>query len=456
MKNFFRLAVIIGALPNTLTNGTTADATQVMADLNWIVNQVNANAVPTANVAFTNQNNSFTVAQSGTAASAPAHFPIASQVQNQVFNTLSSTLGTNAITARVSALTLTAYANGQVFTFLPSQINSGDTTLAIDGLNPKHFLNAGSALSGGELRPLIPMSFFYDSTRDAFPLLNGTPFVQGPNITASGTLNLGAQEGDYHQIDGTGTVTAITLPRGRLKWLEMTSSVTFTHGASLIMPASVSVNAFPGDIMAVRGEAGNVVRAAPFPGRGVSGQVGGAEVLLCPKKTASASASITFTQADFDWFAWDVIIIRGVGVRPVNDAIYLTGNVSLDGGGTYQSGANSYAWNYNSVVNGTNVPSSANATDTKFLLEELGTGQSNSTTYAAQFELTIPTPRAAFVKSMLYRASYFGPTASFFPISVSGMAAFVGSTAAINGVQIQYQTGNISVGDFYAYGLKRT
>src|ERR1700743_3684714 len=36
---------IISALPVTLTNGTTADASQVMQDLNQIVNNVNANAV---------------------------------------------------------------------------------------------------------------------------------------------------------------------------------------------------------------------------------------------------------------------------------------------------------------------------------------------------------------------------------------------------------------------------
>ena len=35
---------IIGALPYTMTNGTTADATQVMADFNSLVSQVNANA----------------------------------------------------------------------------------------------------------------------------------------------------------------------------------------------------------------------------------------------------------------------------------------------------------------------------------------------------------------------------------------------------------------------------
>jgi hypothetical protein len=37
---------IIGTLPDNLVNGTIADASQVMADLNFIVNQVNANANP--------------------------------------------------------------------------------------------------------------------------------------------------------------------------------------------------------------------------------------------------------------------------------------------------------------------------------------------------------------------------------------------------------------------------
>ncbi|MCP3714886.1 hypothetical protein [Paraburkholderia sp. CNPSo 3281] len=42
---------IIGNLPDNLQNGTTADASQVMADLNFIVNQVNANAVPLGTLA---------------------------------------------------------------------------------------------------------------------------------------------------------------------------------------------------------------------------------------------------------------------------------------------------------------------------------------------------------------------------------------------------------------------
>lgn len=37
---------IIGTLPSILSNGTAADATQVMADFNFMVNQINANAAP--------------------------------------------------------------------------------------------------------------------------------------------------------------------------------------------------------------------------------------------------------------------------------------------------------------------------------------------------------------------------------------------------------------------------
>lgn len=43
IRDYFRLGVIIGALPNNITNGQPLDAVPVMADFNWIVSQVNAN-----------------------------------------------------------------------------------------------------------------------------------------------------------------------------------------------------------------------------------------------------------------------------------------------------------------------------------------------------------------------------------------------------------------------------
>lgn len=45
------MSSIIGPLPVTLSNGTEADASQVMTDLNFIVNAVNANAQPAGSYA---------------------------------------------------------------------------------------------------------------------------------------------------------------------------------------------------------------------------------------------------------------------------------------------------------------------------------------------------------------------------------------------------------------------
>lgn len=41
---------IVGTLPNNIQNGQLEDAVPVMANFNWIVNQVNANAIPTGTI----------------------------------------------------------------------------------------------------------------------------------------------------------------------------------------------------------------------------------------------------------------------------------------------------------------------------------------------------------------------------------------------------------------------
>lgn len=251
-------AVIVGALPNNIQNGQLEDAVPVMANLNWIVNQVNANATPVANTALLNAANSFTQQQSGIAATSPANFPIASQVQNLAFNTLSSELGTNTITARISALPLTQYVSGQVFIGFPAQQNTGPANINIDTVGLRSILNAGSALSGGELRTVVPMVLAYDANVNAMDLLNGTPYVQGPNIPSAATLNLDALNGDYHQVDNTIPIAAMTLSRGRYKLLEFTSSPMISNSATLIMGSNVTPA--PGDVMGFRGEAGGVAR----------------------------------------------------------------------------------------------------------------------------------------------------------------------------------------------------
>lgn len=188
MKNFFRLLSIIGTLPVTLQNGTTADATQVMSDLNWIVNQVNANAAPLANTALTNVNNNFTATQSGIAASSAANFPIASQIQNSVLSTFQSTLGTNTITARCAALALTTWPTDSVFSFVPSQTNTGPSNITVDAAGSSIIFSMGSTLVGGEMVAGVPAIVKRDASK--LNLLN--PFMQfsAPLLRIGGTVSL--------------------------------------------------------------------------------------------------------------------------------------------------------------------------------------------------------------------------------------------------------------------------
>jgi len=313
----FRPQVIVGTLPSTLTNGTTADATQVMADLNFIVSQVNGNAAPLAGAAVTTANNNFTTVQSGQAATQVANFPIASQIQNNSLQTLSSVLGTNTLTARVSAIPLGAYVAGQVFSFLPTNQNNGAATINIDGLGAKSILSAGSSLSGAELQTWKPAFIGYDGGASAFDLLNGTPCVQGPNIPSATTINLDGSPGDYHHIDGTTNITGMTLSRGREKLLVFNSSPLVSHSASLNLGSNISPSI--GTVMRMRGEAGSVVRMVGYRGP-MQGQG--------PKITVLTSGSgLYIPTLGTIWVR--VRMVGGGGASQTRDS-----------GGTYVSGGN--------------------------------------------------------------------------------------------------------------------
>jgi hypothetical protein len=150
--------------------------------------------------------------------------------------------------------------SGQVFTFVPANPNTGPATLNIDGVGQRSILNMGSALSGAELQNYKSALVFFNGNANAFDLVNGTPYVKGPNIPAAATLNLDGTSGDYSQVDGIATITAMTLSPGRQKLLEFTSSPQLSNSATLILGSNI-VPA-PGDVMSFRGETGGVVRMA--------------------------------------------------------------------------------------------------------------------------------------------------------------------------------------------------
>ena len=162
--NFFALAAIIGTLPNNIQNGQTADAVPLMADLNWIVNQVNSNAAPLSNTPQLNAANSFTDLQSGVAATSGSNFPQASQVQNNAFNYITSVGGSaNAVTGTLP-LGISTFTLGAEYSWIPQSSNTGNTTMTVNTSAVATIQLNGAACVGYEMRKGCPVRALFDGT----------------------------------------------------------------------------------------------------------------------------------------------------------------------------------------------------------------------------------------------------------------------------------------------------
>lgn len=88
-------------------------------------------------------------------------------VDNAVYNYLTSVAGTNTITAN-GPVGLAAYAAGLKFRFIPAATNTGATTINITGtgaLGARNIFSGGVALVGGELTIGVPAEITDDGTR---------------------------------------------------------------------------------------------------------------------------------------------------------------------------------------------------------------------------------------------------------------------------------------------------
>lgn len=80
------------------------------------------------------------------------------------------------------------------------------------------------------------------------------------DISAAATLNLTAATGDFVTVNGTATVTAITLAQGKEAVVRFTGAVTLTHnGSTLILPGAANYTTAAGDVLRFRGLVSGVV-----------------------------------------------------------------------------------------------------------------------------------------------------------------------------------------------------
>lgn len=89
-------------------------------------------------------------------------------VDTAAYSYLTGVAGTNTITA-TGPVSMTAYASGQIFRFIPAATNTGATTINITAnsvaLGAKNIFANGAACVGGELQISVPTLIVYDGTQ---------------------------------------------------------------------------------------------------------------------------------------------------------------------------------------------------------------------------------------------------------------------------------------------------
>lgn len=243
-------AQIVGTLPFQLQNGTTADATQVMADFNKILTDVNTNGAKNGvNTDITALNalvTPITPAQGGTT----VYF--------------ASTSGGSANAQTVASPTPTGFtlAVGKRVTFIAGFTNTGAMTLNVNSTGATNVFRmtpAGPvALLGGEVIGGNYIEAVYDGTQ--YQLYTDTMQRGGfgtlTTLASAGTTDLGTIASHNVSITGTTTITAfgssaqVGLPNYKI---QFTGALTLTYNAtSLILPGAANITTAAGDTAEVQ------------------------------------------------------------------------------------------------------------------------------------------------------------------------------------------------------------
>jgi hypothetical protein len=233
---------IINALPYQLLNGNTADASQVMADFNEILNDVNTNA------AHNGANNDITSLNALTTPITPA------QGGTTVYYGAGGGTANAQTAPTLTPLNFTLTAGYTVY-WVPSVSNTGAMTLSVNGTTATAVrVSTASGLQpciGGEVISGQLTSATYNGTYwclDADPMVGFGTLL---SLASATTTDLGTALSHTVNITGTTTITSFgssaSLQRPLYK-LTFSGALILTYNASsLILPGSTSITTAAGD-----------------------------------------------------------------------------------------------------------------------------------------------------------------------------------------------------------------
>jgi len=230
-------AQIIGSLPYTLTNGTTADASQVMANYNYIISQVNSNGA----TAGTNSNITALVGLSTPLSAA--------QGGSQIYIGGTSTGSANAQVVSAPLIpTGFSLVNKPIVCFSAGATNiSGGTTLNVNSTGVTSVLKQTpyglQSLAGGEFTSGQLTCVQYDGTQYEWITNSYQPgnFLFGNAGLTTTTTVASSSCGSYYGL-GTGTYT-VNLPTPSSAPAQV-CTLAFNSGASAVATLSTPSGAF--------------------------------------------------------------------------------------------------------------------------------------------------------------------------------------------------------------------
>lgn len=290
--------------------------------------------------------------------------------------------------------------------------------------------------------------------------------TQGADVASASTINLDTATGDLVDVTGTTTITAVTLAQGKCRTVRFTGILTFTHGASLVLPGSANITTAAGDFAILRGYASSVVRCVGYfraDGTPVTTPTAaqGASLVLLGSGSASSSASISFTSKMSS--TYDDYIVKILNAVPASSGALLVMRMSVDNGANYFNSANDYAHGSTGFDAAAATRTANSGVDSSINIGGFpGTLGLSNTAADGGFSGTVElfkTNTTTQKKNVCINgvATLTGPATS----TQTGIGVGIGAAngirdAAVNAIQFFMSTGNIASGDFYLYGVKKT
>ena len=168
---------------------------------------------------------------------------------------LTSVLGTNAITAQGEASVVTTLVDKEVYTLKIANTNDGisGVTLKIDATPIKSIVkNFNQPIDPGDFTQNQIIRVAFNSTADNYAWVDASVktkrLTKGADLASATSITVPDNDGNYRDITGTATIATINGVAETFNTFQMDAAASFTNSASLIMIGG-NFTAAAGDVL---------------------------------------------------------------------------------------------------------------------------------------------------------------------------------------------------------------